>query len=138
MLRGEFPQGIDLVYEGVGGAMFATAMANLHPQGRVLVLGYISHYPHNGMCVLAPSPIVPAVDSVCATGSQAPPPGVPGLPPVDELFWQQREVWRGEQRVYGQVVPRDPAVIMRCRQQMFDWFVEGRLQVWGWWFCVCV
>lgn len=52
------------------------------------------------------------------------------MPPVEELFWQQREVWRGEQRVYGQVVPRDPAVIARCRQQMFDWFIEGRLQAW--------
>lgn len=51
VLRHEYPQGIDLVYEGVGGAMFATAMANLHPRGRVLVLGYISHYPHNGACL---------------------------------------------------------------------------------------
>ncbi len=58
---------------------------------------------------------------------------VPGLPPVEELLWGQREVWRGEQRIYGQVVPRDPAVIMQCRQQMFNWFMEGHIEVrvWG-------
>lgn len=53
VLREEYPQGIDLVYEGVGGTLFATAMANLQPRGRVLVLGYISQYPHNGVLMTA-------------------------------------------------------------------------------------
>lgn len=42
----EFPEGLDLVYEGVGGQMHTTALAHLKPGGCQLQVGYISHYPN--------------------------------------------------------------------------------------------
>ena len=53
VLQAEFPAGIDLVYEGVGGAMQTAALRNLAPNGRLLVVGYISEYPHNDRCTSA-------------------------------------------------------------------------------------
>lgn len=46
VLDTEFPEGLDLVYEGVGGKMHTTALAHLKPGGRQLQVGYISHYPN--------------------------------------------------------------------------------------------
>jgi NADPH-dependent curcumin reductase CurA len=45
VLAAEYPRGIDVVYEGVGGAMLCTAMNALAEGGRCLVIGYISGYP---------------------------------------------------------------------------------------------
>jgi hypothetical protein len=47
VLRDEYPSGIDLAYEGVGGPLLGAICANLKPDGRVLVVGSISQYPHN-------------------------------------------------------------------------------------------
>ena len=40
------PDGIDVVMDGVGGSIFDAALRNLAPNGRILVTGYISEYPH--------------------------------------------------------------------------------------------
>mmetsp|Transcript_109372 Transcript_109372/g.193760 ORF Transcript_109372/g.193760 Transcript_109372/m.193760 type:complete len:417 (-) Transcript_109372:158-1408(-) len=45
VLATEFPEGLDLVYEGVGGQLHSTALAHLKEGGRQLQVGYISHYP---------------------------------------------------------------------------------------------
>jgi hypothetical protein len=45
VLSAEYPRGVDVVYEGVGGAMLATAMNALAEGGRLLIIGYISGYP---------------------------------------------------------------------------------------------
>ncbi|CAE8632051.1 unnamed protein product [Polarella glacialis] len=45
VLSKEFPEGLDLVYEGVGGKLHETALAHLKEGGRQLQVGYISHYP---------------------------------------------------------------------------------------------
>lgn len=45
VLSAEFPEGLDLVYEGVGGQLHSTALAHLKEGGRQLQVGYISHYP---------------------------------------------------------------------------------------------
>jgi hypothetical protein len=42
VLEAEYPQGIDIVYEGVGGAVRAAIMPHLAPGGRLLQVGYIS------------------------------------------------------------------------------------------------
>ena len=42
MLAAEYPDGMDVIYEGVGGAMQRAAYASLAPGGRMLVVGYIS------------------------------------------------------------------------------------------------
>ena len=51
MLREEYPQGIDVAYEGVGGRLRQAVVQNLTPQGRLLGVGYISSYPpHQRLC----------------------------------------------------------------------------------------
>lgn len=44
MLRKEYPNGVDVVYESIGGAVFDLAVNNLAQQGRLLVVGFISGY----------------------------------------------------------------------------------------------
>ncbi|KAM9440044.1 prostaglandin reductase-3-like [Clarias gariepinus] len=43
-LRKEYPKGVDVVYESVGGAVFDLAINNLSQHGRLLVIGFISGY----------------------------------------------------------------------------------------------
>lgn len=43
-LRREYPKGVDVVYESVGGAVFDLAVNNLAQHGRLLVVGFISGY----------------------------------------------------------------------------------------------
>lgn len=47
VLGGEFPQGIDVAYEGVGGKLLSAAYDILADGGSILVVGSISQYPHN-------------------------------------------------------------------------------------------
>eukprot|EP00249_Psilotum_nudum_P024810 c29298_g1_i4 orf=256-2163(+) len=44
VLKEEFPKGIDLIYESVGGAMFQTCLEGLAIFGRLVVIGMISQY----------------------------------------------------------------------------------------------
>ena len=44
VLRREFPGGVDLVYESVGGCMFKTCVGALAPRGRLVVIGAVSQY----------------------------------------------------------------------------------------------
>ena len=44
VLKREYPKGVDCVYESVGGALFATALASLAPRGRLIVIGAMSSY----------------------------------------------------------------------------------------------
>lgn len=44
VLKAEYPRGIDLVYESVGGTMFDTCVDNLAIRGRLVIIGYISEY----------------------------------------------------------------------------------------------
>lgn len=47
VLVSEYPAGVDLAYEGVGGPLLGAICEHLKPGGRVLVVGSISQYPHN-------------------------------------------------------------------------------------------
>jgi NADPH-dependent curcumin reductase CurA len=47
VLKKEYPKGIDLVFEGVGGEMFDICVNNLAIGGRVVVIGFISEYQEN-------------------------------------------------------------------------------------------
>jgi NADPH-dependent curcumin reductase CurA len=42
VLAREYPRGVDLVLEGVGGALFETCVDHLAPRGRLVVLGFMS------------------------------------------------------------------------------------------------
>ena len=44
VLKAEYPKGIDLVYDGVGGSMFEAAVSNLAVGGRIIVIGMIGGY----------------------------------------------------------------------------------------------
>ena len=44
VLKNEYPTGLDLVYESVGGEMFDTCLRNLAIRGRLVIIGYISEY----------------------------------------------------------------------------------------------
>ncbi|XP_076837502.1 prostaglandin reductase 3-like [Brachyhypopomus gauderio] len=44
VLREEYPNGVDVIYESVGGSMFDLAVNSLATKGRLLVIGFISGY----------------------------------------------------------------------------------------------
>ena len=44
MLKDEFPSGIDVIYESVGGEMFKTCLNALGRQGRLVIIGMMSQY----------------------------------------------------------------------------------------------
>ena len=44
MLKREYPKGVDVVYESVGGDMFATAVDALAPRGRLVIIGMMASY----------------------------------------------------------------------------------------------
>ncbi|XP_054982488.1 prostaglandin reductase 3 isoform X2 [Sorex araneus] len=44
VLKREYPSGVDVVYESVGGPVFDVAVDALAPHGRLLVIGFISGY----------------------------------------------------------------------------------------------
>lgn len=44
VLKKEFPQGVDIIYESVGGKMFDTCLNALAVHGRMIVIGMISQY----------------------------------------------------------------------------------------------
>lgn len=46
-LKSKYPEGVDLVIEHVGGKMLQTAINNCKKGGKVIIVGYISQYPHN-------------------------------------------------------------------------------------------
>lgn len=39
MLKSEYPQGVDVVYESVGGDMFTACFDALAPRGRIIIIG---------------------------------------------------------------------------------------------------
>ncbi|XP_006028361.1 prostaglandin reductase 3 isoform X1 [Alligator sinensis] len=44
ILRKDYPEGVDIVYESVGGKMFDLAVNSLATKGRLIVIGFISGY----------------------------------------------------------------------------------------------
>ena len=44
VLKREYPRGLDLVYESVGGEIFNTCVKNLAVNGRLIIIGFVSGY----------------------------------------------------------------------------------------------
>ncbi|KAF1317022.1 alcohol dehydrogenase, partial [Globisporangium splendens] len=44
VLKAEYPQGVDLVFDSVGGALFQAAVDNIAVRGRIIVFGLVSQY----------------------------------------------------------------------------------------------
>jgi len=53
VLENEYPDGIDLVYEAVGGPLFDTCVDHLARHGRLLSIGYVSEYEDGPEAVAA-------------------------------------------------------------------------------------
>ncbi|MEH2110986.1 zinc-binding dehydrogenase [Nostoc sp.] len=47
VLKEEYPNGINLIFESVGKEVFDTCVENLAVRGRLVVVGFISEYAHN-------------------------------------------------------------------------------------------
>uniref|UniRef100_A0A7S0J909 Enoyl reductase (ER) domain-containing protein n=1 Tax=Calcidiscus leptoporus TaxID=127549 RepID=A0A7S0J909_9EUKA len=105
-LRRIAPGGVDVAFEGVGGALLRTVLENLKEDGRLLQVGYISEYPHN-----------PERDAQSASHELQ----------AGELFWKSQTVHRGEQTIYGNAWPRDFGAIAGCKQRVLDLHTSGAL-----------
>jgi NADPH:quinone reductase-like Zn-dependent oxidoreductase len=57
VLRKEYPKGIDVVYESVGGDTFNTCVKNLAVGGRLIIIGLIASYQGESLKVLPSIPI---------------------------------------------------------------------------------
>jgi len=44
VLKAEYPKGLDVVYECIGGDLFESCLASLAPKGRLVLIGFISGY----------------------------------------------------------------------------------------------
>ncbi|GLE03511.1 hypothetical protein PINS_up012413 [Pythium insidiosum] len=49
VLRDEYPNGVDLVFESVGGEVFQVAVEHLAVHGRLIIFGYVSGYQRSGL-----------------------------------------------------------------------------------------
>mmetsp|Transcript_28821 Transcript_28821/g.73503 ORF Transcript_28821/g.73503 Transcript_28821/m.73503 type:complete len:670 (-) Transcript_28821:412-2421(-) len=58
VLKKEYPHGVDVVYEGVGGDMFTASLNALAPRGRLIIIGMMSSYK-DGWPVTALPPGLP-------------------------------------------------------------------------------
>jgi len=128
VLRAECPRGLDLAYEGVGGEMLSAAVEHLAPGGLVMVVGYISGYPHarQSDAGAGRGPGGPAP----ADGPRARAPGW-DLPPEEEIFWGRLEVaGPGGRRVVGDVYRCTPEERAACRERVFELHARGELEAW--------
>mmetsp|Transcript_55677 Transcript_55677/g.81853 ORF Transcript_55677/g.81853 Transcript_55677/m.81853 type:complete len:410 (+) Transcript_55677:9-1238(+) len=109
VLAEKYPQGVDLVVEHVGGKLFDTALLHLAPKGKLVLVGYISEYPHND-----------------ATGQkeQARSHGFD----LSQIFWKQQvlQVPGTEQMVYGKLYPSMDAAA-DARKQVQEMLEDGRI-----------
>lgn len=71
VLKAEYPKGVDVVYETIGGDMFDTCVNNLAVKGRLIIIGYITGYetdkgyvPSKTLATL-PARLLPKSASVC-------------------------------------------------------------------------
>lgn len=129
VLRREYPGGVDVAYEGVGGAMQRAALESLADGGRLLVVGYISEYPH-AAAAAAPEAGEENTGNVAGGGGGSGG-GSAALPPSAELFWGGRTVDAGRGRtVFGNVWPADRADTLAAKARVFRLHAEGALQAW--------
>jgi len=110
VLRNEFPGGINIAYEGVGGSMFRAAHDNLATGGRLLVVGAISTYPHNSK---------PAKHNI------------EGLEEVMEIFRSKKTVeLSGSRKIIGNVWGDSVAsgTVTEERDRLHQLHAEGKLR----------
>lgn len=100
VLRRDYPQAIDVAYEGVGGELRQAVLEQLSPNGRLLSVGYISEYPHvksdadDDVVNSEPSTNGSSNSSISSSTD---------IPPAHEFFWQRKVIKQGGQTLYGDV-----------------------------------
>ena len=111
VLASKYPNGVDLVVEHVGGKMFDTALQHLTPKGLLILVGYISEYPHN---------------DASGQKEQA---GSYGWD-LSQIFWKQQEVQvpGTEQMVYGKCYPSMDAAV-ESRNEVQEMLEEGKIKL---------
>jgi len=57
VLRNEYPKGVDVVYESVGGDMFVTCVNSLTVKGRLIIIGSVSTYKGSNDKMAPPVPV---------------------------------------------------------------------------------
>jgi len=102
---------IDIAYEGVGGGFQAAAWNALRrPGGRLLIIGYISEYPHV-------NPI--EIPQEQQRGSD--------LPPSAELFWSGKCYQSPDGRVaHGKVWPSERSDTLKAKQEIFEMYFGSK------------
>jgi NADPH-dependent curcumin reductase CurA len=63
VLRKEYPKGVDLVFESVGGEMFETCVNNIAKRGRIIVIGAIAGYQDSSTWKHKPSKVTTPLPS---------------------------------------------------------------------------
>lgn len=108
VLAREYSAGVDIVYEGVGGALLSAILPHLAPGGRCMVIGYISGYPH----ALAGRP-------------DAAPPPQNAL--TEGLFWGGGTLEiEGGRKLIGTVMP-DRASVLAAKGRLFADVAAGHI-----------
>ena len=69
VLKKEYPRGVDIVYESVGGEMFMDCVRNLAVKGRCIVIGFVSGY-QDGSAWKATNPAAAAATKEAGGGSK--------------------------------------------------------------------
>ena len=110
------PNGLDVVFEGVGGEILQIALDNLSPEGRILQVGYISEYPHNN-----------SNEDDTDTDTEITSKKKNELN-ASELFWKSQTVHRGKQTIYGNAWPKDYKLIAGCKDRVLDLYAKGKLK----------
>lgn len=109
-LAKKYPQGVDLVIEHVGGQLFGTALQHLKPAGRLILVGYISEYPHNANADVAAQASTHALD-------------------LADIFWGQKvlSLPGTEQTISAKLYPSMEAAV-EAREEVQQQVQDGRLR----------
>jgi len=137
VLATEYPQGVDVAYEGVGGKVRDIVWNALKvPGGKQLQVGYISEYPHNHTNDTGTDP------TRGQTRKEEEEEGDDDdddddddhhhhlLPPSPDLFWGGKTIHVHGKTIYGQVWPASRMDVLRARRTLFKLFEQGAIDVW--------
>lgn len=115
VLAADFPQGIAVAYEGVGGALLKDVVDSLADDGTILLVGSISQYPHN---------------------TEVEPHGIPGVADAMDIFRAGETVDLGNGRsivgnvwgdAFGALEPDGQRTLTAIRDSMYERHKRGEL-----------
>ena len=108
VLKSECPFGIDVAFEGVGGRMFISALNNMSHNGKLLVAGYISEYPHTMNTKQR--------DKITKTHTL-----------LEKIFWNSTEIDLDGMKITGQLWPKLADERAAIRSEVFSLSENGAI-----------